>query len=34
MDKSGEALQIFNKWLGVGTLYKMQRGFKIEAIKG
>jgi polar amino acid transport system substrate-binding protein len=34
MDKSGEATQIFNRWLGPTTLYKMQRGFKIEAIKG
>jgi len=34
IDKSGEALQIFNKWMGSSTLYKMQRGFKIEAIKG
>jgi polar amino acid transport system substrate-binding protein len=34
MEKSGEAQQIFNKWLGTGTPYKMQRGFKIEPIKG
>lgn len=34
MDKSGEALQIFNKWMGASTPYKMQRGFKIEPIKG
>jgi polar amino acid transport system substrate-binding protein len=34
MEKSGEAQQIFNKWLGTGTSYKMQRGFKIEPIKG
>jgi polar amino acid transport system substrate-binding protein len=34
MEKSGEALQIFNKWLGTGTSYKMQRGFRIEPIKG
>lgn len=33
MEKSGEALQIFNKWMGPSTLYKMQRGFKIEPIK-
>lgn len=33
MEKSGEALQIFNKWMGASTLYKMQRGFKIEPIK-
>jgi polar amino acid transport system substrate-binding protein len=34
MEKSGEALQIFNKWMGTGTGYKMQRSFKIEPIKG
>lgn len=34
MEKSGEALQIFNKWMGATTPYKMQRGFKIEPIKG
>jgi polar amino acid transport system substrate-binding protein len=33
MEKSGEALQIFNKWMGASTLYKMQRGFRIEPIK-
>jgi polar amino acid transport system substrate-binding protein len=34
MEKSGEAAQIFDKWLGANTLYKMQRGFKIAPIKG
>ena len=34
LDKSGDTLQIFNKWMGLKTLYKMQRGFKIEQIKG
>ncbi|MFL9926873.1 ABC transporter substrate-binding protein [Herbaspirillum lusitanum] len=34
MEKSGEAKQIFDKWLGTGTQYKLQRGFKIEPIKG
>ena len=34
MEKSGEGAQIFNKWMGSGTPYKMQRGFKIEPIKG
>lgn len=34
MEKSGEASKIFDKWLGVGTLYNLRRGFKIEPIKG
>jgi polar amino acid transport system substrate-binding protein len=34
MEKSGEAAQIFDKWLGVSTPYGMKRGFKIEPIKG
>ncbi|MGJ7501087.1 ABC transporter substrate-binding protein [Variovorax sp. ZT5P49] len=34
MEKSGEAQQIFNRWLGTGTSYKMQRAFRIEQIKG
>jgi polar amino acid transport system substrate-binding protein len=34
MEKSGEAGQIFDKWLGLGTNYKLKRGFKIEPIKG
>src|SRR5450830_70298 len=34
MEKTGEAKQIFDKWLGPNTTYKLQRGFKIEAIKG
>lgn len=34
MEKSGEAQQIFDKWLGGATSYKMKRGFKIEPIKG
>ncbi|MBV8622209.1 MAG: ABC transporter substrate-binding protein [Herbaspirillum sp.] len=34
MEASGEAAQIFDKWLGVKSPYKLQRGFKIEPIKG
>ena len=34
MEKSGEASRIFEKWLGSNTAYKLQRGFKIEPIKG
>jgi polar amino acid transport system substrate-binding protein len=34
MEKSGEAGQIFDKWLGMTTNYKIKRGFKIEPIKG
>ncbi|AGW90172.1 ABC transporter substrate-binding protein [Cupriavidus sp. DF5525] len=34
MEKSGEAQQIFDKWLGSQTIYKMKRSFKIEPIKG
>lgn len=34
LEKSGEALQIFNKWMGTSTQYKMRRGFRIEPIKG
>ena len=34
MEKNGEAAQIFNKWMGPATQYKMRRGFKVEAIKG
>lgn len=34
MEKSGEAARLFNKWMGPTTPYKMQRGFKIEPIKG
>jgi polar amino acid transport system substrate-binding protein len=33
MEKSGEAEQIFNKWMGPGTAYNMKRGFKIEPIE-
>lgn len=33
LEKSGEAQQIFAKWLGAGTSYNMQRSFKIEPIK-
>jgi polar amino acid transport system substrate-binding protein len=28
MEKSGEAQQIFDKWLGAGTIYRMHRDFK------
>ncbi|MFM9992690.1 MAG: ABC transporter substrate-binding protein [Burkholderiaceae bacterium] len=34
LDKSGEALKIHDKWMGPATMYKVQRSFKIEAIKG
>ena len=34
MEKSGEAQQIFDKWFGSSTIYKMHRDFKIEPIKG
>jgi polar amino acid transport system substrate-binding protein len=34
MEKTGEAQQIFDKWLGPKTMYRMQRDFKIEPIKG
>lgn len=34
LEKSGEAAQIHDKWMGPATPYKMQRGFKIEPIKG
>ena len=34
MEKSGEAVQVYDKWMGMGTPYKMPRGFKIEPIKG
>jgi polar amino acid transport system substrate-binding protein len=34
MEKSGEAEQIFVKWFGPNTIYKMHRDFKIVPIKG
>ncbi|WP_034300434.1 ABC transporter substrate-binding protein [Herbaspirillum sp. RV1423] len=34
MEKTGEAKQVFDKWLGPNTAYKLHRGFKIEPIKG
>lgn len=34
MEKSGEAKQIFDKWFGSDTTYKLPRSFKIEPIKG
>jgi polar amino acid transport system substrate-binding protein len=34
MEKSGEAAHVHDKWMGPSTNYKMQRGFKIEPIKG
>ncbi|RJF95563.1 cysteine ABC transporter substrate-binding protein [Noviherbaspirillum saxi] len=34
MEKSGEAKQIFDKWLGENTSYKLKRSFRIEPIKG
>lgn len=32
MEKSGEAQQIFDKWMGPNTIYQMNRDFKIEKI--
>ncbi len=29
-EQSGQAARIFNQWLGAGTLYKMQRDFRIQ----
>lgn len=34
MEKSGEAQQVFDKWFGPTTQYKLKRDFKIEPIKG
>ncbi|MDP1680536.1 MAG: ABC transporter substrate-binding protein [Burkholderiales bacterium] len=34
MEKSGEAQQIFDKWMGPSTQYQMRRDFKVEPIKG
>lgn len=34
MEKSGEAAQVFDKWFGPNTAYKLRRDFKIEPIKG
>lgn len=34
MEKTGEATQIHDKWMGPATPYKVQRGFKVEPIKG
>jgi polar amino acid transport system substrate-binding protein len=33
MEKSGEAQQIFDKWLGPNTIYQMHRDFKVGPIK-
>ncbi|GAB3625955.1 ABC transporter glutamine-binding protein GlnH [Pandoraea terrae] len=33
MEKSGEAKQIFDKWLGQGSIFKMNREFTIQPIK-
>lgn len=32
MESSGEAAQIFDKWMGKGTIYGMERKFKVQAI--
>jgi len=32
IEKSGEAQQIFDKWMGPNTIYKMRRDFKTEKI--
>lgn len=34
MEKSGEAQQIFDKWLGPKTIYQMKREFHVQPIKG
>lgn len=34
IEKSGEAQQIFDKWMGAKTIYQMQRDFKVEKIGG
>jgi len=34
MEKSGDAAKIFDKWLGAGTKFNLNRTFKIEPIKG
>jgi polar amino acid transport system substrate-binding protein len=34
LEKSGEAQQIFDKWLGANTIYQMRRDFKAEKIGG
>lgn len=34
IEKSGEAQQIFDKWMGDSTIYKMKRDFKTEKIAG
>lgn len=33
MESSGEAQQIFDKWLGASTMYRMSRDFKIGSIE-
>lgn len=32
MDKSGELTAIFNKWMGSGSPYKLERTFKVEPV--
>lgn len=32
MESSGEAAQIFDKWMGKGTIYNMERSFKVRPI--
>jgi polar amino acid transport system substrate-binding protein len=34
LEKSGEAQQIFDKWMGPKTIYQMKRDFKAEKIAG
>jgi len=34
IEKSGEAQQIFDKWMGPKTIYQMRRDFKTEKISG
>ena len=34
MEKSGQSQQIFDKWLGSNSSFKMKREFKIQPIPG
>ena len=34
MEASGEAQEIFDKWVGAKSTYETKRSFKIEPIKG
>lgn len=32
IDQSGELTQIFDKWMGAGSIYKLSRSFKVEPV--